>query len=230
MMKKQEKASYMTFLHSIKIEQWFNNNGHLDGFWDWVFNHEIADSQEQDGEYREDHVERAFLLGRKAKDKPVYVWHSDTDQSCLYFIGEEDAVLARLQNELDAWLKKYPQGNEAEKKASKLRKQIEAAEQEMNIKEMHVDFLKNELLKLGIPDEALESFHTHFHFATNAKNEGVVKMHLKNALAAGAKTPAMMSEYVDLVTTFLSRLKITNFNHTIKIEDLIEHPPTKKVT
>jgi len=141
----------MTFSKSEKIDQWFATNSEGDRYdWFWKFIDEVQpyDSIQDSEDYRDELMERGFLLGAKAAEavRPTFFYDVDTSfhNSQLYFIGQESEVLDRLQDCLDRWLKKYPQGTEEEKKQSELKKQIERAEQELRSKQLDLTNLQQQ--------------------------------------------------------------------------------------
>ena len=139
----------MNFLKSDKINQWFADNEHLDGFWDFVHEHYLYDAQEWDGDDKFDLFERGFELARKAGDKPVYQYSTEDYSLTLYFIGQDGEIVKNLQSQLDDWLEEFPQQSEKEKQRSKIIKEIKKWEADLACSQSTVAHLKQKLADLG---------------------------------------------------------------------------------
>jgi len=139
----------MSYQTSQRITNFFAGNEHLDGFWDFIHESGCYDEQQYEGGDRWDDFDNGFDLARAAGDKPVFVHdvsvhHKDASDLNLYFIGTEDEVVARLEEKLAAWLKKYPQETENERKLSALRKSRELKELQLQIAQSDLERIQKE--------------------------------------------------------------------------------------
>jgi len=135
----------MTFLESDKINNWFRNNEHYEGFWDFVHNGELADAQVWSGEdFHDELIERGFDLAKKAGKHDVYR-SSVNYRSDQYFIGDESSIITRLQTALKSWLEEFPQKNAKEKRLFKIKKDIEKTKSDLEINKTRLSTLQNML-------------------------------------------------------------------------------------
>ena len=115
----------MIFEQSEAIRQFFLQNRHLDGFWDFIHESGVYDAQWWSGDdCGPELIERGFDLANGANNHPVYEYNVATDdKECsgliLYFIGLEAVILNRLNLELQEWLKKYPSKRKKSKKSKR---------------------------------------------------------------------------------------------------------------
>jgi len=138
----------MTFLCSAKLDQWFKDNEHYDGFWDFVDG--LYDAQEWVGDETYNLFERGFNLAKEAGDQSVYQYA--TDDLTLYFIGTEEKVLSGLVARIADWLENYPQETEKDQKCSRLQKQLEKAKLDLQLKQSNLDYLQKAIKQVDSPD------------------------------------------------------------------------------
>jgi hypothetical protein len=136
-------------LNSEKINKFFEENEDIDGFWDWVHEKPFYDEQQWDEDEKWDLFDKGFNLARKAGDQPIYEYSTEDASLQLYFIGNESAILKRLNKFLKDFLKKYPPEDEKTKKHQKLLDEREKLQRELRLTQANINFINAKLEENG---------------------------------------------------------------------------------
>lgn len=93
----------MTFKTSEKLNEILSEHdvGELLDCYDDIYDGTCTTGYDNDGSTGYDIFKNGVALGVQAGDKPIFFYEDDEDRIGLFFIGEEEEILARVNKALE---------------------------------------------------------------------------------------------------------------------------------